>query len=165
MDLALMNIEAPTIEIANAAAWFCDALGISDYEARLDIHFIEDSLDPDNNASSAAGWIEYSDGHGDIYIRREYSNPRENQIEILAHEMVHFKQYVTGQMVHISGKNEVYWEGQVYMTSNDPTTLTYWESPWELEAFGKQQGLEYRYRASLEPMSKTLQQQILELFR
>lgn len=157
-----MNIEAPTTEIANAALWFCEALQISQYKASLDIHFIEDFETPDDY-DNAAGWIEYADGHGDIYIRRDYANPREDQIEILAHEMVHFKQYVTGQMVSISGKNEVYWEGQVFMASNDPETLTYWESPWELEAFGKQQGLEYRYKASLEPMSKTTLEVLLQM--
>jgi hypothetical protein len=64
--------------------------------------------------------------------------------------MVHLKQYLTGQLKDVPGMNLVLWEGQVYPTSNDPTSSYYWDAPWEIEAFGRSGGLEYRYKAQRE---------------
>jgi hypothetical protein len=133
-----MNIEAPNLILLNAAVFYCDALQITKLEGSVDILYAEG---PDDGMS---GWIEYANGHADIYVRRNYTDPTENVFEILAHEMVHLKQYITGELVDIPGRNEVYWKGQVMMTTNNPDLWTYWESPWELEAFGRQQGLNYK---------------------
>lgn len=45
----------------------------------------------------------------------------------LAHEMIHAKQYALGQLK--VGTNGYIWLGKEYST-------TYYESPWELQAFG-----------------------------
>lgn len=54
---------------------------------------------------------------------------------VVAHEMVHVKQYAKGQLVQKIRKNkpaQFLWMGKVCKKS-------YYERPWELEAFGRQQ--------------------------
>lgn len=61
-------------------------------------------------------------------------------LEILAHEMVHVKQYVTGELKDYIYGNKVRWNGQkmLYDETNDES---YYDSPWEIEAYGRQIGL------------------------
>jgi hypothetical protein len=54
----------------------------------------------------------------------------------LAHEMVHVKQYVTGEIRDVGGKNVV-WKGKKHVCDG----YTYWDQPWEIEAYGREKGL------------------------
>ncbi len=137
-------ITAPDDYLADAATWIAKALGINKLNFTLDIHIWEPGT-----ANHGSGWIEYADAHADIYVTYDLSD-RECIIDILAHEMVHLKQYLTGQLKDVPGMNLALWEGQVYPTSNDPTSSYYWDAPWEIEAFGRSGGLEYRYKAQRE---------------
>lgn len=59
-------------------------------------------------------------------------------IESLAHEMVHVKQLALGQLKHVSkprGKSHYLWLGKRY------NKVDYYDSPWELEAYGRQANL------------------------
>lgn len=72
------------------------------------------------------------------------SKPREFKIVIkkddsvrkmlmtLAHEVVHVKQYAVGEL----SENHASWRGKRVNEDVD-----YWESPWEIEAFGRERGL------------------------
>jgi len=57
----------------------------------------------------------------------------EKLLTVLAHEMVHAKQYARGQLKCVIEEDKVthYWCGVPYDTE-------YYESPWELEAFGRE---------------------------
>lgn len=133
-----MKITAETIEMLKAAEYYAKALGISDVPGELDISFFSKS----EEGRTASGEIDYfGDGEGTIYLAIELE-PEEDVFEILAHEMVHFKQYVTGELKPLIG-NAVIWHGQVTYMYTDPREWGYWNSPWELEAFGRQQGLNY----------------------
>jgi hypothetical protein len=57
----------------------------------------------------------------------------EKTLTVLAHEMVHAKQYATGKLKYKIEKKRVvyYWCGKKYLTE-------YYESPWELQAFSKE---------------------------
>jgi hypothetical protein len=56
----------------------------------------------------------------------------ETMVIVLAHEMVHAKQYAFGQLR--VGENGYIWLGFEYETS-------YYESPWEIEAFSRERVL------------------------
>ena len=56
-----------------------------------------------------------------------------NILETLAHEMVHVKQYVEGEL----NDSMTNWRGKK-VNSDD---IDYWIQPWELEALGREQGL------------------------
>ena len=72
------------------------------------------------------------------------SRPREFEIEIrqqsrmamltiLAHEMIHCKQFAYGELKekYIKQNHVMLWKGEIF--SND---IDYWDQPWEIEAYG-----------------------------
>ncbi|NCZ71157.1 MAG: hypothetical protein EBY80_13555 [Actinobacteria bacterium] len=79
--------------------------------------------------------------------------PREFEIEIqrrkhkldmigtLAHEMVHAKQFAYGELRdrYLNKRMVTLWHGQY------PGPLSYWEQPWEIEAFGLEPSLVARF--------------------
>jgi len=78
----------------------------------------------------------------------------------LAHEMVHVKQFATGQMNrHIitqrtsSGKRltGTLWEGKVYSSAKyEDSEEGYYDSPWEIEAYGREVGLYRLWKQSID---------------
>lgn len=71
----------------------------------------------------------------------------EDPISVLAHEMVHVKQYVTGELVD-KGKHCL-WKGKKF-EEFEADSEQYFFSPWEVEAFGMQVGLYRLYYRSIE---------------
>lgn len=62
-----------------------------------------------------------------------------NTLLCLGHELVHVKQYVTGEMKDITASDCMY-KGQIY-TNCDNEDENYWLAPWEIEAYGHEKGL------------------------
>ena len=58
----------------------------------------------------------------------------------LAHEMVHIKQYINKELLELP--YGVMFNGIVYKEDDE----NYWLHPWEVEAYGKQQGLYQKWR-------------------
>lgn len=63
----------------------------------------------------------------------------DHPIEVLAHEMVHVRQYYTGQLSDFT-EEVVVWNSQRYNTPAECSD-EYYFSPWEQQAFGLQRGL------------------------
>lgn len=61
-------------------------------------------------------------------------------LECLAHEMVHVKQYAKGELKDYAYSNHVKWHG-VKMRYDEEDDEQYFESPWEIEAYGRTVGL------------------------
>jgi len=61
-------------------------------------------------------------------------------LEVLAHEMVHVKQYTKRELKDYVNSNHVKWHG-VKMHYDEQNYEQYFESPWEIEAYGRQVGL------------------------
>lgn len=59
----------------------------------------------------------------------------------LAHEMVHIKQYATGELKDYVKMNKSKWKGEIH----DLDKIDYWDHPWEIEAHGREPGLYYRF--------------------
>jgi diphthamide synthase subunit DPH2 len=66
---------------------------------------------------------------------------KRNMLIVLAHEMVHVKQYAKGEMKDYIRMNRVKFNGKIY---NDDK-IDYWDHPWEIEAHGRERGLYYRF--------------------
>lgn len=60
-----------------------------------------------------------------------------NILETLAHEMVHIKQYVYNE----TNDTLTRWRGKRI----NPDKVDYWIQPWEIDAFGREPGLLYKY--------------------
>lgn len=89
-----------------------------------------------------------ADGYCDVEGYNSSNKPREFRIELnktksfrytlmtLAHECVHLKQFALGEI----NDSLTHWKG-VRMSSD----LDYWDSPWEIEARGREAGLYVRF--------------------
>ena len=60
---------------------------------------------------------------------------------VLAHEMVHLKQYAKGEMKDYMRKHKVKFNNKIYNYEK----IDYWEQPWEIEAHGREKGLYYYF--------------------
>lgn len=100
-----------------------------------------------------AGYCEYQDNDVIPYFivaiedREEDSDGEEDPLSVLAHEMVHVKQYVKGELVD-HGKY-CSWHGKKFEEA-EAGSEEYYFSPWEVEAFGMQVGLYRMYCRSVE---------------
>ena len=80
--------------------------------------------------------------HAEISIARTSNGDAftlEEMMQTLAHEMVHAKQYIKGELVSGVGRKPSRWFGKPVKGDN------YWDLPWEIEAHGREVGLFVRY--------------------
>lgn len=93
----------------------------------------------------ADGYCSYEDHDGGIRyfeIEIDSKQPTPELFTILGHEMVHLKQFATGEMK--SGRvvaSRTIWQGKTIYDDD----LDYWDHPWEVEAYGRERGLFVRY--------------------
>lgn len=63
-------------------------------------------------------------------------------LRVLAHEMVHVKQYLNNEMFDYTDGERVRFKGRLYaMPQSKKMDWQYYESPWEIEAYGRAEGL------------------------
>ena len=85
----------------------------------------------------------------DITIRQ--TNDDRDIVQTLAHEMVHVKQYSTGELsatgilVSIAGRliYTTQWNGKTWLPRNNE--CQYYDSPWEINAYGMEVGLYHKW--------------------
>ena len=77
-----------------------------------------------------------------ISVARE--TPKYYLSETVAHEMVHVRQYVVGDLVDCTDGTTL-WKGVVYETGEIGSD-SYYLSPWEIEARGMQEWLDIKWR-------------------
>jgi hypothetical protein len=63
--------------------------------------------------------------------------------QTLAHEMVHIRQWVRGDLRE-GPPGQVYWKRRIHKW--DTETLAYWDAPWEVEARGMEMALYVRFK-------------------
>jgi hypothetical protein len=64
-------------------------------------------------------------------------------LRALAHEMVHLKQYARGELRELYKPKKVVWKGVDHDV--DSPDHDYWFAPWEIEAYGMEHGLYYKF--------------------
>lgn len=130
------------LDMSNAIKFYLEKLNISK-EIPLTINIILSNLE------ECQGMIEVDDNEN--YIPEEFSitlnttNPRDPLLQTLAHEIVHLKQYVTGELE--MNNNKYVWKGKLWKEPSDADDA-YFDSPWEIDAYGREGGLTYRYMKS-----------------
>ena len=60
----------------------------------------------------------------------------------LAHEIVHVKQFVLGELRSV--QKAFIWDGKRFPVGKDDDYI-YFDSPWEIEAYGREVGLTHKY--------------------
>jgi hypothetical protein len=72
--------------------------------------------------------------------------PRTNTLLTLAHEVVHVKQYATGELRDYRKRyHRTRWQGKVV----DEHEVYYYDLPWEIEAHGREGGMYIRWQEQL----------------
>lgn len=130
-------------DLSNAIKFYLEKLNI-DKEIPLTINLILTDLE------DGQGMIEVDDE--DNYIPEEFSitlnttNPRDPILQTLAHEIVHLKQYVTRELT-MNNNDQYVWKGKRWKEPLDSDDA-YYDSPWEIDAYGREVGLFFRYLKS-----------------
>jgi len=100
-----------------------------------------DNSELNTNVYGFCDWNDTNDRARDFTITVDPNLGKRNMLLVLAHEMVHIKQYAKGELKDYMRVNRVKWKGKVY---ND-AKIDYWEQPWEIEAHGREKGLYYKF--------------------
>ena len=137
------GIEGIDLEIDDYVLNLASELDILKYDADIDIRFV-DRCDAD-----AGGYCFGDNVEVEIEIATHIQGERledETMMINLAHEMVHAKQLITGELVDhgiqltTAGDAQTLvkvteWKGQ------NMTNVAYDDQPWEIEAYAKERGL------------------------
>jgi hypothetical protein len=91
--------------------------------------------------------LEYSRNPRTFEIVINANLPRFKQLQVLAHEMVHVKQYARNELQSQS-VSSVKFAGKLFRVTE--SFEDYLEYPWEIEAFGREKGLYTLYQMLLE---------------
>jgi hypothetical protein len=85
-------------------------------------------------------------GHArDFTVMIDFHPSRRKYLMSLAHEMVHIKQYARGQLGPVIVGKTTRWMGERV----DEERTHYYDLPWEIEAFGREEGMIVRYEQHL----------------
>ena len=128
--------------IQEAARWYCRKLLTPNLYRKLKLNIHIKRLD-----KNLFGEIHYKDPRRcnysyDIDLNKEIGEKA--LLCTLAHELVHTKQYASGEYVSHKRKSRnhmVRWKGELI----DSNSTDYWDHPWEIEAAGMETGLYYRF--------------------
>ena len=104
------------------------------------VEFI-DKLDENNEFDGDCGYEDEDVRPKEFVIRVNNNLKLSKKLRTICHEMVHVKQYATGEMRYMwrPARNTKF-QGMLY-----PDEIEYWDSPWEIEAFGREPGLYTRW--------------------
>jgi hypothetical protein len=83
-------------------------------------------------------------------INLEWSKLGKRVLQSLAHEMVHVKQYAKGELKFHEKGNMVTFQREQYQGDE------YWESLWEIEAYGREVGLYQKFRPTFKLLKKEI---------
>lgn len=87
-------------------------------------------------------WTDGNDSCREFLIGLDRDLSKKETLLALAHEMVHLKQYAKGEMKDIwRPVRMVKWQGEKYLHEE----MDYWEQPWEIEAYGREKGLYFKF--------------------
>ena len=132
--------------LVNSAAWyFAEKLMGKRLLDTLEINInLKHNMSEKTGCEGTAIWTFWDDlkkTPRDFTLELDSSMSIRNILINLAHEMVHVKQWVKGEMYEYSEPNMV----RFMKTKYDMSDLDYYDYPWEIEAFGRQLGLFIRW--------------------
>lgn len=115
----------------------------------INVHFSSE-LDPDTLAECV--WLGDNPNRPKRFMIRVWDKATQaKRIKALGHEMVHVKQHARGELRDIVSSEEyVNWKGKRHRHAcYIGTDEDYWFSPWEIEAYGMEAGLNVLWKKSV----------------
>ena len=102
---------------------------------------IEVVSDAKHYSHGSSVWLDTNHKPRSFEIILKSSVGKRAQLITLAHEMVHVKQQATGELKSLLKSRTERWQGK-YIKEDD---FKYYETPWEIEAYGREFGMYYTY--------------------
>ena len=133
-------------ELAPAALEFFAEKLMSKRLARvldIEVHFKRNMAKRNGGHTGMLDWLDRNDRPREFIIIVDAGLDILETVETLAHEMVHVKQGATGEMTRLEhvDPHMVRWQGERTLFKD----VHYYDFPWEIEAYGRQQGLAVRF--------------------
>lgn len=108
----------------------------------IDLTIIFEKFAKDDNDYGYCDWIDDNHCSREFTITLDRTLNKKETLLALAHEMVHLKQYAKGELKDIFRPvRMVKWHGDRYLHEQ----IDYWEQPWEIEAYGREKGLYFKF--------------------
>lgn len=133
-----------TEELLRAAEFFAAHLMAPDELRDLDVEIVVDK----NLKCSGFISVLDDDARPRSFLVELQAGPCDEVISTLAHEFVHIKQYVRGELKSYAKKHK--FKGKTYLVED----IDYFDRPWEIEAYGREVGLKHRYSEQFERICK-----------
>jgi hypothetical protein len=131
-----------TLLLRSALQWYArDLMPLLTTKLKLELNILKD-LVKNENMDAAVTWLEDPIRPRQFIMEIDSNLSFERTLEMLAHEMVHVKQFATGELVDNPSGKTVKWQGRRVAVRDDDG---YWTLPWEIEAYGRQPGLYARF--------------------
>ena len=128
--------------LRSALQWYArDLMPQLTTKIKLELNIVE-NLIRDEQMDAAVTWLENPVKPRKFVMEVDADLGLERTLEMLAHEMVHIKQFATGELVDNPSGKTVKWMGKRVSVRDDDG---YWTLPWEIEAYGRQPGLYARF--------------------
>jgi len=99
------------------------------------------SCDINHYCHGSSVWTDRNDRPREFDIVLNSSIGKRTQLITLAHEIVHVKQYATGELKSLLRERTERWKG-TYISQDD---VSYFDKPWEIEAYGRELGMYQMY--------------------
>lgn len=140
MKIVTKNINTNNIdikELKNAANYFADKLLTKRQKRNIKVNLSMKNI-------YDKGYIEWVDKpvfprEFNIVLNNKYK--KKQTLITLAHEMVHLKQYVIGELKDATLRSDVKWKREEI----NEDKMHYFDLPYEIEAYGREYGLFKRY--------------------
>ena len=106
----------------------------------VDIVLVNKLRDKESIAGDCT-WEDSSYRPREFTIRADSSQPKQELLETIAHEMVHVKQFARGELKDTGSLSFCKWNNKE--VNHEKTN--YYDLPWEIEAHGRERGIFIRW--------------------
>lgn len=108
----------------------------------IELTMLFEAFPEGDNDYAYCDWMDDNHCSREFQITIDKTLTEEETLLALAHEMVHLKQYAKGELKDIfRPARMIKWRGERYLTDG----VDYWEQPWEIEAYGREKGLYFKF--------------------
>lgn len=122
----------------DAANFYAEKLGLSDISDKIELTIFYRKFGDRGECACSV----YPKAPRSFEIIIDSQTKHINPLQTLAHEMVHLKQYARSELECTTKTSK--WNGKIWEKKENEWD-DYYDSPWEIEAFGREEGLFLRY--------------------
>ena len=124
--------------LRSALQWYArDLMPQLTTKVSIELNIVHNLINKEN-MDAGVTWLGQPDRPRKFVMEVDSRLGKRRTLEILAHEMVHVKQFATGELIDNPSCKTVKWQGKRVSVRDDDG---YWTLPWELEAYGRAPGL------------------------